>query len=417
MNGIIPCLGAGSSGLGEPLGINTKSSSPQATTEHPESHVSRGLRADRYSLQNVIRKLIIAKSDFDPDNPNFEVYNKLRRVVKCHRVRVKPTVDVMRDVVHLKAFYRNVTSCGSVWDCPVCSVKIMEKRRQEISQGVSWAYSSGFKVVMVSFTTPHYAYQTCSDLLGSFAKALKYLRSGKVWQRIKSDYSLQGVIRALETLYGSNGWHNHTHELWIVDACADAAALKHEVLRRWEAACRKYGLLPRGKVRSFRIHAVDVKDNATTSDYLAKQDDKKYLGWGVDRELTNPLSKASKELLHPFQLASLYGSGDRKAGELFNEYSLAFKGRASVFWSQGLKKRCLCEEESDEQIAESDAEESELVISLEHFAWSRIVELDARSYILDLAETEGFDGVESWLRDRGLNSVVSFLMQKKGGFL
>jgi len=292
----------------------------------------------------------------------------------------------------------------------------MEQRRLEIAQGVSWAYANGFKVMMVSFTTPHYSYQTCKDLLGSFAKALKYLRSGKVWQQVKKQSNMQGFIRGLETLYGANGWHNHTHELWIVDKDTDAVELHHQVLKRWEAACKKFGLLPKGKLRAFRAHAVDIKDNASTSDYLAKQDDKKNLSWGVDRELTNPLAKASKELLHPFQLASLYGKGDKKAGELFNEYSLAFKGRASVFWSQGLKRKVLAVEEvSDQESAEKEPEEAEVIIQLEHFAWSRVIAENARAEILDIAESEGFDGVESWLRERGVNSVLGFYFKGKKG--
>jgi len=391
-----------------PLGNNTKSSSPLGMLNTCPDQQRRGIRADRYRLQNVIRKLHIAKSEFDPLNPDFEVYNKLPRVVKCHRCRILPTVDIMRDPEKMRAYFRNITACGSVWDCPICSAKILEIRRQEIAQGVGWAYSEGFKVVLVSLTTPHYAYQTCSDLLHSFAQALKYLRSGKSWQLFKLKVSMQGFIRGLETLYGSNGWHNHTHELWIVDQDTDVEELKHQVLSRWELACKKYGLLPRGKVRAFREHAVDVQDNASCSDYLAKHDDKNNLSWGVDRELTNPLSKASKELLHPFQLADLCGKGDEKAGDLFKEYSQAFKGKASVYWSPGLKKRCLDEDITDQEAAEIEPVEPEDIASIEAHGWSVVLNERSRALLLSIAEEYGFEGVDDWLRKRGLNAVRAY---------
>lgn len=391
-----------------PLGNNTKSSSTLTPPDTSESQQGQGLRASRYALQNVIRKLHIAKSDFDSENPDFEVYNKLPRVVKCHRCRVKPTVDIMRNPERLQAYYRNLTACGSVWDCPICSASILEVRRGEISEGVAWAYSEGFKVVMISLTTPHYSYQTCADLLGKFSQALKFLRSGRVWQKIKGEVGLQGFIRGLETLYGANGWHNHTHELWIVDQATDIEELKHLVLSRWESACRKYGLLPRGKVRAFRAHAVDIQDNASSSDYLAKHDNKKNLSWGVDRELTNPLAKASKALLHPFQLADLYGQGDEKAGDLFKEYSVAFKGKASVYWSPGLKKRCLDRDLTDQEAADLEPDSPEDIASLDMHGWQQVLRSGARSQLLDIAEKEGFAGVDDWLRKHGLNTVKNY---------
>jgi hypothetical protein len=154
-----------------------------------------------------------------------ENYNSLPRVVKCHSVRIKPTVDVKKNVDHDRAFYSGLAVCGSVWDCPVCSARILEKRREEIALAVNWAYDNGFKVVMVTLTTPHYSFQTCEDLLSRFSKALTYLKTGKVWDKYKKSVNWQGSIRGLETLYGVNGWHNHTHELWIVSKNLDSKDL------------------------------------------------------------------------------------------------------------------------------------------------------------------------------------------------
>lgn len=390
------------------LGIYTKSNSPCTPLNTPESEYSRGLRADRYASQNSIKSLFVARGGFDNTVMTIENYNSLPRVVKCHSVRIKPTVDIKKNPEHDRAFYSGLAVCGSVWDCPVCSARILQKRREEISLAVDWAYKNGFKVVMVTLTTPHYSFQTCSDLLTSFSKALTYLKTGKSWDNYKKSVDWQGSIRGLETLFGANGWHNHTHELWLVSKNLDSDVLKNKILERWFKACNRQGLIPSGKKKAFMQHSVDVVDNASASDYLAKHDDKKNLSWGVDKELTSPLSKASKDLLHPFQLAYMHSRGFSKFGDLFAEYSRAFKGKSSVFWSRGLKKKIGIVEKDDEALAKQETEKIDLLISVEHFAWVEIKNRRARSLILDIAEKLGADGVEDWLREHKVSSVPSY---------
>lgn len=390
------------------LGIYTKSNSIEHTTTTPQAQYSRGLRADRYNAQNFIKRLFTSRGGFDNRLMTIENYNSLPRVVKCHSVRIRPTVDIKKNADHDRAFYSGLAVCGSVWDCPVCSARILEKRRQEIALAINWAYDNGFKVVMVTLTTPHYSYQTCAELLGSFSKALTYLKTGVMWQRYKKSIDWQGCIRGLETLYGANGWHNHTHELWIVDKSLDSQDLKTKVLSRWFKACDRQGLVPAGKKKAFMEHSVDVIDNASASDYLAKHDDKKNLTWGADKELTKPLSKASKELLHPFQLAYMNSKGFKSCGDLFAEYSKAFKGKSAVFWSRGLKKKIGIVEKVDEELAKDETEKIDKLISLEFFAWQEIKNQQARSHILDLAETVGAAGIEAWLRQHKVSSVPEY---------
>lgn len=387
------------------LGIYTKSTSPCDPLNTPQAQYLRGLRADRYSAQNSIKRLFVSRGGFDHAVMTLANYNELPRVVKCHSVRIQPTVDIKKHPDHDRAFYSGLAVCGSVWDCPVCSARILEKRREEIALAVNWAYDNGYKVVMVTLTTPHYAYQTCEDLLTRFSKALTAIKSGKAWDNFKNANAWQGSIRGLETLYGPNGWHNHTHELWIVSKNLDPQELKTKVLSRWHSACDKLGLIPKGKKKAFMDHAVDVIDNASASDYLAKHDDKKNLKWGVDKELTKPLSKASKELLHPFQLADMNSQGIKKAGDLFAEYSKAFKGKSAIFWSRGLKKKIGILEKEDEELAKQETEKIEVLISLEFHAWQVVKEEKARALLLDHAELGGADKVEEWLRIHRVNSV------------
>ena len=387
-----------------PLGTNAKSASPSTPPERQNPEKNRGLRAKRYELKNYIGRRILAESDFDYQEPDFELFNSLPRIIKCNRTQVAPSVDIVQESSGV-AHYEGVHTCGSVWDCPVCSARIMEQRRAEIAQTMEWAYFNGYKVMMVTFTAPHYRHQKCADLLSDFTAALRYFRSGKSWQNMKQNCSFQGLIRALETRIGHNGWHNHTHELWIVSQATHAESMADAIRDRWEKACRKNGMIPRGKIKAFREHAVDVIDWATTSDYLAKQDDSNNLSWGADAEITKGSYKTrGSDSLHPFQLvASLLEKPTQKAWDQYQEYTKAFKGKAAVFFSAGLKARAGINEVSDQEIADREDQDDPVKISLDGHSWRLVLHQSKETWLLDKLEALGPDAVERWLRSEKLN--------------
>ncbi len=448
-----PAFGAAETGCADaPLGTNAKSASPQHPISVPLAHGSCGfqgyekgsktsnegrflgnntksspppLRKIRYALQDAIRKLVLSRSDFDPDNPDFEVYNKLPRVVKCKRTRVKDTVDIYHSPSEGKAHYQNLHTCASVWSCPVCAERIQEQRRQEIHQAIEWAQSEGLMPVMVTLTTPHYVHQGCKVLLDGISKAHKYLVSGKSWVNFKEQIGFQAMIRSLETLYGGSGWHSHFHVLWFVDAKTSLEDINNYVSQRWESACHKQGLIPKGKLRAFRQHAVKVTQANNSGDYLAKMDDRKHLvKWGADRELAKGNSKSYREksgLQHPFELAGSWSeNADSKSADLFMEYISAFKGKAQIFWTRGLKKRVGIGEVSDQEASEVEANDSEKVLSLDFHSWDFVLKKKMRAQVLDMVELFGPSRVEDWLRSHGLSAVLSHLMprlNKKTGLI
>lgn len=389
------------------LGSNTKYSShsnPQKDVFLKDNH---RLRAQKYGLQTSARSIILHHSGFDQTKTlDFDQYNKLPRVVKCSRHRCFEFVDLNMDAETEKAFYSNLTFCGSVWSCPVCASKIEETRRKEFQSLFSWAYGSGFKIIMVTLTNQHYKHDSAADLLEKQAKALKYLRSGVTYQKFKKRIGLKGFTRTLEILYGQNGWHPHYHEAYIVPKDVNPLEFEQFMRERWEYASEKVGLIPKGKKRAFREHAVHVVDNAKSSDYLAKNGDNKHF-WGADRELALSSKKKSKGLVHPFQMLDLWNT-DKKYGAIFYEYIQAMHGKRQHFWSKGLKKLVLDQEQSDEELANQEPEESTKICSFEFHSWNKILDLDARAEILTIAENFGRRGVDDWLSRFGLHAVDGF---------
>lgn len=322
------------------------------------------------------------------------------RVCKCGRVQTG-AVQVLKGVEHGTAHYGGLMACGSVWACPVCAAKVGERRREEIAAAFDYAYNRlrGHKVIMVTFTFPHMSWQQLEPMLRQQADALRRLRSGKVWQRIKAQAGYGGLIRSLEITHGRHGWHPHTHEAWIVDADCDAESLRETITARWAASCRRSGLLGPDSEADFMRHAVDVLDHASESSYLAKQDEASH--WGADRELSGGSTKRSAGR-HPFSLLDDASAGDQEAARLFRDYVRATHGKAQVFWSRGLKAAVGIGEKTDEELAEDYQEAAEVVALIHPRHWRAVLDERARSLILDLAESGGFAALAGWFDERGL---------------
>ncbi len=376
---------------GGALGIYTKSSSPPLAK-------SQESRANRYRLQTVARKIAIAEGKAE----GLEFPHNYHRVAKCKWTRVMPDVRVKLDSD--SAFYSGLTACGSVWVCPVCSAKVQQARRDEIAQLIEWAKNNGKQAVMVTLTHPHKVTHSLDDQLNNQAEALRRFRSGKAWQKFKNRIGFVGMVRTLEVTYGRNGWHPHTHELWIVDEATQPADVKMFVQNRWLSSCQKAGLVPPGKEQDFLFHAVDYHFDADSSDYLAKQDDDS--NWSIAEEMTLSGMKTGgkSKTVHPFALLQWAHDGDKRASELFLEYLQAMHGKRQIYWSPGLKELSGVNVLTDEQAAELEDSEAKTVAVLEMFAWKFICDSGSRSLVLDLAETGGSQAIGEWLVKHGYDS-------------
>lgn len=375
-----------------PLGIYAKSTSPPLSPDEKK----RELRADRYRFLGVARDLLIAEGR-KAGLPHPHDYAK---TAKCLHVRRDHGVSVHHSIEHKTAFYGGLVTCGSVWACPVCAAKVQERRREELARAIDWTWAEGLQPIMVTLTAPHHRRQSLKDLRQMQAKALTALRSNRGGQKMRERLGYEGMIRALEVTYGQNGWHLHTHELWLVGRNVDADEAKALILERWRAACAKAGLLDMAdpaQVRAFDLHSVDVKGRCSASDYLAKMDDGKH--WGADREMAKASSKAGKRSgLHPFGLLAEAAEGDRKAGTLFVEYAAAMKGMAQLYWSRGLKARVGLDEISDEELAERAEDTAVVLGQMVPEQWELVLRSKARARLLDAAEAQGWEGVLALLK-------------------
>ena len=374
------------------LGTYAKSATPP-----PDVWMIRGIRAQRYELLATARALLSRAGKAE----GLQYGHDIHATAKCKHITRGEGVGVHLASEHKKAFFSGLVTCGSVWSCPVCAAKVQERRREEIAKAIDWAYESKLQPVMVTLTFPHRSWNQLDTLLAQQTDALHRLRAGAPWTRVKNWAGYQGLIRALELTHGVNGWHPHTHEIWMVRDDLDASELKAKVLARWQASCVRAGLLDpndKAQIEAFQAHAVDVKGNCSASDYLAKQDDSKH--WGADREMSKASSKAGRAKgIHAFGLLDLARTGCTRSADLFVSYSLSMRGKRQLFWSAGLKGKVGIDDLTDETLAEQEREEADMLGQLDHDDWHTVRQAGARAAVLDAAEDGGWPAVQALILD------------------
>ena len=159
-----------------PLGNNAESSPPP-------------LRLERFRLQFEVRGMLLDRGAEQVAAGALKHKYNVHRTAKCLFTRHGGHVGIHKSHEHNKAFFSGLVICGNVWACPVCAAKIQERRRLEVAEAFNWAYDRAkrnCKVIMVTFTFPHYVWHRLADLLWMQADAYKRLRRGAAWERIKN---------------------------------------------------------------------------------------------------------------------------------------------------------------------------------------------------------------------------------------
>ncbi|MBD8617285.1 protein rep [Pseudomonas putida] len=341
-------------------------------------------RTARYQLQIAARRLL----------PNERVSHCVRTLTNS-----EGSVGILRDIKRGKAHFSGLQTCGSPWNCPVCSAKISERRKVEIREAVNTHVESGGGVEMVTLTVRHSRLDVLKGLMGMLRDALKRMREHRDYKHLRKLYEVVGSIRALEVTHGqANGWHPHLHELWLfpVPLKASQRAMLHRLLFSvWKTSCARAGLPEPSRERG-----VHIQQAHSAADYVAKWGCEPR--WDAATELTKANSKKSRSAKGrtPFDLLRDYASGDSRAGALFAEFAEAFKGFNQCRWSPGLKAVFGVTEMTNEEIAADQSEPSSKVTQITRDQWKQVLKqaYDARTVILKLAETGGHEAVHSYLK-------------------
>jgi hypothetical protein len=354
------------------------------TTESTSKPISRGLaKAEQRLITRTLRGTASAVLGYDS------------RVATCENIQVpsrfvtKRTRAIIRNLQTGNVHYAGVNRCGDVWCCPVCTTQVNEGRRNEILKAVTQHIGEGKKLLLITFTHSHSKKDPLKEKMAAMSKALTTMKGHRKFREFKQAAGYLGQIKRLETTYGDNGWHPHTHELCFIDSelsQGEVNAIRKNLFDLWFQMCKKFGLgLPNFK------HGVDVKYVDGTNfepiaKYIAKMDSFTSVQ-SLTYELTYMHTKKSRNGGRtPFDiLRDITLRWTLADAQLFREYAKAMKGRAQIFWSRGLKDHFSINDQSDDELI-NDPEESEQIRELTSEEWGAIVKLKKWGEVLNIAD-------------------------------
>lgn len=350
-------------------------------------------RIDRWALQSAAGEAL----RFALDGPHAaKLAGTADRLAKCCRVPLGDHVKVHHSSKTGAASYSNLTTCGSVWCCRVCSAKVSERRRQELGTGLDQWTKTGGRVWLLTLTYPHKVGDPLPDSLGAFTKARGKLWKGRAAQDDGQAWKLSGHVTALEVTVGKSGWHPHAHILLFLDSGskADLGQVAARLQSRWQKVCIKAGLLDtanEAQMHGFSRNGLDLREGAEAANYVSKFGVDEKAGWDLSCELTKAHLKRGKgNNVTPWDLLRLYlADGDLDAAALFADYAAAFKGKQQLRYSPGLRKLLGVDEQekTDEELAQEKGEADVLLAQLPLVVWRLVVRLGVRGLLLAVASS------------------------------
>lgn len=262
----------------------------------------------------------------------------LRNLSMCsHKVLPKSVAPNAPQAVYLLSngkeakFFGHIT-CKNTWCCPVCTAKVMEKRRQR-AQAALDALGSKFFAFGMTFTIPHLRFQSCHEVTQILydtwrrfnnCKSLSKSREDNFTTPVKNFFKkldIKYYVKVAEYTYGNNGWHPHFHMIFWVDYSKknDILAYQADLQASWNRFfenCAKSYWKRNGLERDINKFINVIKHaalNGTSESVnfsvkdgkIAQIKSSAYLcGWGGDSELTGNVSKSASHEGHltPYQI-------------------------------------------------------------------------------------------------------------------
>lgn len=220
--------------------------------------------------------------------------------------------------------WTGVQTCGHIWTCPVCSLRIRNDRCARVLRALK---NAGGRWQLVTLTLSHHAGDSLARLERGLASAWRRTRQGGEIQALWSE-NVSASVRATEITWShENGWHPHLHVIlrtpeWSED---DRAAL----FDRFRACVvRELG----------ERHAPNIEHGIVWSDPLelckgleldeSQHRLSRYL-FKLGLEIAG-FGKTGKRTRTSWQLAELAASGDDRAKKLWWEFQAATRGRRMI---------------------------------------------------------------------------------------
>lgn len=312
------------------------STQKKATTEQLSALIEY---ADKSSpLTSTDLEALIARQRLQKTRP----FHPNDRLKKCGVVNHSP---VTLHKVGNRIYISGLTTCGNPHLCPVCSRKIINRRRYELTHGLNQAWSMGKSLVLETFSLPHRLGDPLKGQLDALQACWSAASSAKAGSKTKSKYGVYGYYKVLEIKYSHlTGWNVHLHILWILNSPlpeSDLAEFGAAMFHRWAGKAVKLGFqTPNADGHDIRPVKQTEADFLRVGSYILKDS----ISGSTKRQSQND-SLTMNDLLNERLNATNF-----QYVNAWKEYEKATYRRNRTQWSQGLKGKLGINELSDKQI-------------------------------------------------------------------
>jgi hypothetical protein len=280
----------------------------------------------------------------------------LPRVHKCGKTPIGAVQIQVKDGV---AFTRNLTTCGSVWVCPVCSAKVLAKRQLEIADAITaWQKRNGY-FVFHTITLPHPKGANVARQRLGLKTAWDAINKGR-FSALNKTYGQAGYLKVIECSSGDCGFHLHLHVIrfttrWLTSN--EVLDWSESLFNQMSKALVKKGF----RAPNIKAQAFDqVEITAEWSGYFAKSFDNPVDAASSTENVSRDHSVwrlLDKAIATP---KSIYT-------RLWNDYEKGTHNLRQMTWSQGFRRELgLAEDETDTEISEEPESQPQAVLEVNH---------------------------------------------------
>jgi hypothetical protein len=258
------------------------------------------------------------------------------RLKKCRAVSFG---RVTLSLVGNHVIQSGLTTCGSVWTCPVCSAKILTHRKYEVDDAITaWANQGGY-FILETLTLCHRLGDTVAKQRDALRVGWEAITHGSFSENHKKVGQV-GYLKVAEVTYGKNGFHVHFHVLRFMKGNLSKVAENKwmtKIFNKWQKSIAASGFKT---PQESGHHYERVYDHEHLKGYFTK---------GFDNPGTNESTSKSSSVWGV--LTEAIANPKSKHTFIWRTWESQSKGMRQMTWSRNLRQSLgLHKELEDEEI-------------------------------------------------------------------
>jgi len=300
-------------------------------------------------------------------------------------------------------FFSGLETCGNVWTCPVCALKITYNRAANVANILhniqkTKLFSIGFLTLTIRHTYKDSLKQVKNDILQAyrkFTKSRKYLKLCQI-------YDIKGNIRSLEIKFSKKtGWHPHLHILYV----STQKPIRLEIFAETFILYFLKEMKEKSQIQGQKY--IPVYDFKGIETYLTK--------WKAADEICkgHTKEKSGGESFTPFEMLNFITENKHKPEKQaevmifkrkFKEYATETKGARQISISTDIKQYStdIDFNKTDEEIANEKQNETEIILKMDIQVFKQINKYGLQAEVINILQYESKENLIYFLEEFGI---------------